>query len=39
MALVRGTYAGHRVRAWFTRTNGCEIGRWEALKALFPFSG
>ncbi len=38
VALVRGTYAGHRVRASFNRTNGCEIGRWNALKALFPVS-
>jgi hypothetical protein len=39
VALVRGTHTGHRVRAWFKRTDGCEIGRWNALKALFPISG
>jgi len=36
VALVRGTYRGHHVRAWLNRTNGCEIDRWNALKALFP---
>jgi Subtilisin inhibitor-like len=34
VALVRGTFRGKPVRAWFNRTNGCEIGRWDALSAL-----
>ncbi len=24
------------IAAWLNRTNGCEIDRWNALKALFP---
>lgn len=35
VALVRGTYRGKHLRAWFKRTDGCEIGRWNALSALF----
>ena len=35
VALVRGTFRGKSIRAWFKRTNGCEIGRWDALKPLF----
>jgi hypothetical protein len=38
VALVRGTFRGKRIRAAFKRTNGCEIGRWDALRALFPVS-
>lgn len=30
-AKVTGTYAGARVDAEFSRTNGCEIARWEKL--------
>ena len=37
-ALVQGTYKGKRVRSWFKRTDGCEIGRWNALKPLFAMS-
>jgi Subtilisin inhibitor-like len=36
VALVRGTFRGKRIRATFKRTNGCEIGRWDALRALLP---
>jgi hypothetical protein len=36
VALVRGTFRGRHIRAWFKRTNGCEIGRWDALRALLP---
>jgi hypothetical protein len=36
VALVRGTFRGKHVRAWFKRTDGCEIGRWNALSALLP---
>ena len=36
VALVRGTFRGKRIRTTFKRTNGCEIGRWDALRALLP---
>jgi hypothetical protein len=36
VALVRGTFRGKHVRAWFKRTDGCETGRWNALAALLP---
>jgi hypothetical protein len=36
VALVRGTFRGKRIRAWFERTDGCEIARWNALSALLP---
>ncbi len=36
VAYVRGGFRGKRVRAWFKRTNGCEIGRWNGLAALLP---
>ncbi|HEV8249045.1 MAG TPA: SSI family serine proteinase inhibitor [Gaiellaceae bacterium] len=35
-ALVTGTYRGHRVNARFSRTNGCEIARWNRVAVLFP---
>jgi hypothetical protein len=35
VALVRGTYGGRRVRAWFNRSNGCEIARWNRVAFLF----
>jgi hypothetical protein len=39
-ARVVGTVSGKRVRAVFTRTNGCEIGRWNALSPwLLPRGG
>ena len=39
-ATVTGTVAGESVNAQFSRTNGCEISRWDALEALFgPDSG
>jgi Subtilisin inhibitor-like len=38
LAFVRGKFRGQRVRAWFRRTNGCEISRWNALSALLPRS-
>jgi hypothetical protein len=34
VGLVRGTFRGKHVRASFKRTDGCEIGRWNALSAL-----
>lgn len=36
VAEVRGTVRGKPVRAAFNRSNGCEIERWNSLKALFP---
>jgi hypothetical protein len=34
-ATVRGTWDGERVDARFTRTNGCEIDRWDRLGTTF----
>ncbi len=34
-ASVTGTIGGEAVRAGFSRTNGCEISRWDAVEALF----
>lgn len=34
-ATVTGTVGGETVNARFSRTNGCEISRWDALEALF----
>lgn len=33
---VTGTYRGRTVDARFSRTDGCEIARWDAVAALFP---
>jgi hypothetical protein len=33
-ATVEGTWRGESVRAEFSRTNGCEIARWDALRVL-----
>jgi hypothetical protein len=33
---VRGTFRGQPVMAHFTRTNGCEIERWDKVAFLFP---
>jgi hypothetical protein len=39
-ATVTGTLDGEPVKASFSRTDGCEISRWETLSALFgPVSG
>ena len=35
-ALVTGRFRGHLVRARFSRTNGCEIARWNRVRFLFP---
>ncbi|MFN0281631.1 MAG: SSI family serine proteinase inhibitor [Kineosporiaceae bacterium] len=35
-ATVTGTWRGERISASFSRTNGCEISRWESLAALLP---
>jgi hypothetical protein len=36
LARVDGTLRGTAVSGTFTRTNGCEIARWDALAFLFP---
>lgn len=35
-AQVTGTWRGRTVSARFAKTNGCEIGRWNALSGLLP---
>ncbi len=35
-ATITGTWGGDPVDAKFSRTNGCEISRWAALKGLLP---
>ena len=35
-ALVRGRHRGRRVWARFDRTDGCQIGRWNRVRLLFP---
>jgi Subtilisin inhibitor-like len=36
VAEIEGLYRGETVNAEFTRTNGCEIDRWERHAFLFP---
>jgi hypothetical protein len=36
VAEVRGTYQGKPVNTRFTRSDGCEIARWNAVRFLFP---
>jgi hypothetical protein len=38
VATVSGTYQGRPVSTTFTRTNGCEIARWNQVRFLFPES-
>jgi len=38
VAYVRGTFRGRRVAAWFNRSDGCEIDRWNRVRILFPIS-
>jgi hypothetical protein len=38
-AEITGTLGGKRVDATFTRANGCEIERWDALGAVLPDAG
>ena len=38
VAYVRGTFRGRRVNAWFNRSDGCEIERWNRVRVLFPVS-
>jgi hypothetical protein len=35
-ALVTGRFRGTRVHAHFSRTDGCEIARWNRVRFLFP---
>lgn len=35
-AVVVGVYGGKPVRTRFTRTDGCQIARWNRVKFLFP---
>jgi hypothetical protein len=35
-ALVTGRFRGKLVRARFSRKDGCEIGRWNRVRFLFP---
>ena len=39
VATVTGTVGGQAVNAQFSRTNGCEISRWETLAPLFGDAG
>ena len=38
-AQISGTYLGKVVSSSFSRTNGCEISRWNALEGLLPAGG
>jgi hypothetical protein len=38
-AKITGTWKGETVDASFSRTNGCEISRWQSLKGLLPDAG
>ena len=38
-ARVSGTLRGERVAASFSRTDGCEINRWDQLEGLLPPGG
>ncbi|QGV79716.1 SSI family serine proteinase inhibitor [Streptomyces ficellus] len=37
-AHITGTWQGQDVDAHFTRTNGCEIARWDDLKPVLPMA-
>ncbi|MHC0432808.1 SSI family serine proteinase inhibitor [Streptomyces sp. O3] len=38
-ARATGTWHGRQIDAAYDRTNGCEIGRWDALGAVLPAAG
>lgn len=38
-ATVSGTWQGRLVSSRFSRTNGCETARWDALEGLLPGAG
>ena len=37
-ALVRGRYKGRRVWVRFIRQDGCQIARWDRIRAVFPIA-
>jgi len=39
VATVSGTWRGQTVLATFSRTDGCQTARWDALAALLPSAG
>jgi hypothetical protein len=39
LAVVTGRWRGRSVEARFSRVNGCEIDRWDALRGLLPAAG
>jgi hypothetical protein len=39
IATLQGTYEGEPVNATFTRSNGCEIARWDVLAPVFVIPG
>lgn len=38
-ATIQGTWQGKRVHAAYTRTNGCEISRWDSIAAALHIKG
>ena len=38
-ATITGTWQGRPVRSSFSRTDGCEIRRWDLLRGLLPPAG
>ena len=38
-AMIRGTWQGRQVFSTFSRTDGCEISRWDMLRGLLPSGG
>jgi Subtilisin inhibitor-like len=38
-ATISGTWRGRQVRSSFSRTDGCEIRRWDLLRGLLPSAG
>ena len=38
-ATIRGTWQGRQVLSSFSRTDGCEISRWDLLQGLLPPGG
>ena len=35
-ATITGTWRGRQINSQFSRTNGCEISRWNALTGVLP---
>ena len=38
VAYIRGTFRGRPVRAWFARSDGCQLDRWNRVRTLLPLS-